>query len=76
MSGPVWRFEPEASGLCDVCLRESTGMVVEGCVEDSALRPMRRVCSRCYASSTTLVVAGEVGGKSTSPAYVRHDSDR
>ncbi len=76
MSGPVWRFEPETSGLCDVCLRERQGLYVEGCVEASALRPLRRVCSRCYGSSTKLVVAGEAGVKSTSPAYVRHDPPR
>ena len=74
MSGPVWRFEPDTSGVCDICLRSSTGLYVEGSVEASALRPLRRVCAGCYGSRTKLVVAGEAGSRSTSPAYVRHRS--
>ena len=72
MSGPVWRFEPEANGPCDICLRETTGLYVEGSVQQSALRPLRRICPECYSGGTAFVVAGEAGAKSTSPAYVRH----
>jgi hypothetical protein len=70
VSGPVWHFERGVRAACDVCLRESEGLYVEGSMSDNSLRPRRRVCQTCYDRSHDLIVAGEVGERSVSPAYV------
>jgi hypothetical protein len=69
MSGPVWRFEPGAAGLCDICFRNTIGMFVEGDVIDNQLQPTRRVCSTCMESAGPLVVRGEAGIRRPGPAY-------
>ena len=71
MSGPVWRFEQDLKGPCNVCMREVTGLFVEGTVADNALGPDRIVCPDCYHRWTTMLVAGERDRKTTAPAYVR-----
>lgn len=71
MSGPVWRFEPAAEGLCDVCLREAVGLFVEGEVKDNELRTARRVCPSCLHGAGPLVINGEAGTRQTGPAYAR-----
>jgi hypothetical protein len=69
VSGPVWRYEGAREGRCDVCFREVTGMFVEGHVADNVLSADRTVCRDCYRRWNPLVVGGEVGAKSASPAY-------
>lgn len=71
MSGPVWRFEADVKGGCDVCLRSAQGLFVEGEVADNALTPARIVCASCYERFNELVVGGEQGAHGISPAYAR-----
>lgn len=71
MSGPVWRFEPEQQGACDVCRRPGGGMYVEGEVVDNVLEPARLVCAPCFDRWRPYVVAGEVGQREPGPAYAR-----
>ncbi len=70
MSGPVWRFEQDLHGTCEVCMRETTGLFVEGTVENNVLDASRTVCPDCYRRWTTMLVAGEKDRKSAAPAYV------
>ncbi|HVN32462.1 MAG TPA: hypothetical protein VMT45_10800, partial [Thermoanaerobaculaceae bacterium] len=67
MAGPVWRFDPERKGICDRCLRRSTGMFVEGEVAENTLEPMRLICPDCISRTNGLVVSGEAGGHARSP---------
>ncbi len=69
MSGPVWRFEKDASGRCCVCLTTVTGVFVEGEVVAGSLRPGRAVCPACFDRARALLVSGEVGGRAAAPAY-------
>ncbi len=69
MSGPVWRWEPEAAGFCDVCFREATGLFVEGTVIDNVLQPTRRVCPTCLNQAAPFVLRGEAGTRRPGPAY-------
>jgi hypothetical protein len=71
MAGPVWRHEPSSSGTCEACLREVTGLFVEGEVDGNALHPGRKVCADCYGRSHELIVGGELGSHVTAPAYAR-----
>ena len=71
MSGPVWRFEKDQSGTCDVCLRPATGVFREGDVSDNTLSSQRLVCPDCMRRWNPLVVGGELGRKSHAPAYAR-----
>jgi len=65
----VWRFERGVKASCAVCFREGEEFYVEGTVHDNTLAPERRVCPDCYRRLHEMVVAGEVGKPSTSPAY-------
>lgn len=69
MSGPVWRYESGSRATCAVCYRQGDEFYVEGTVRDNALSPERHVCPDCYRRLHKLVVAGEAGNPSTSPAY-------
>ncbi len=69
MSGPVWRFEPGAAGLCDICFREAVGLFVEGDVLDNELQPTRRVCPPCLRAAGNLLISGEGGTRRPGPAY-------
>ncbi len=73
MAGPVWRFDRESHGTCDVCLREIRGLFVEGEVEANELAPVRRVCEECLSRWRPLVVKGEVGRRVPGPAYAHND---
>jgi len=69
VSGPVWRFERGIRASCAVCCRPGEEFFVEGEVCDNSLTPDRFVCPDCYRRLHRLVVAGEAGRPSTSPAY-------
>lgn len=71
MSGPVWRFEKDVTGTCDQCLRPTVGVYLEGEVADNGLSSHRLVCPECMKRWNPLVVGGELGRKSHSPAYAR-----
>ena len=71
MAGPVWRHEPTRSGTCVACLREVTGVFVEGEVSDNALAPGRLVCADCYSRDHDLAIGAELGRHVTAPAYAR-----
>jgi len=71
MSGPVWRFEKDQTGTCDVCLRPVTGVFREGDVTANTLSSHRLVCPDCMQRWNPLVVGGELGRKSHAPAYAR-----
>ncbi|MCU0290858.1 MAG: hypothetical protein MUF10_02570 [Thermoanaerobaculaceae bacterium] len=71
MSGPVWRLDSQRSGQCSVCLRTEHGMLVEGEVADNAFSPVRLVCQACFTRWPVLVVSGEMGAHTPSPAYAR-----
>ncbi|NWF99638.1 MAG: hypothetical protein HXY19_01680 [Thermoanaerobaculaceae bacterium] len=70
MSGPVWRFERELRGVCDVCLKECEGLFVEGQVADNELTASTRLCPDCYRNAGWTVVSGERGRRAPAPAYV------
>jgi hypothetical protein len=65
----VWRFERERHGACELCLREATGVFVEGEVVDNALTAPRLVCPECYRRFADLAVGAELGGRVAAPAY-------
>ncbi len=69
MSGPVWRFEGNETGACDLCLKVMTGLYVEGEVADNELRAARRICPACLQLAGPLAVSGEVGQRRPGPAY-------
>lgn len=71
MSGPVWRFDGQVEGQCSVCFRTCQGMLVEGLVEENALSPVRLVCQDCFSRWPALVISGEMGTHTPSPAYAR-----
>jgi hypothetical protein len=71
MSGPVWRYDTDLTGTCDACLREASGMYVEGEIRDNALSQQRQVCSECYANVGGMIVRGEAGTRRIGPAYAR-----
>jgi hypothetical protein len=73
VSGPVWRFEPEQAGTCDLCRRRREGLYVEGQVVDNVMEPARLVCGPCFDRWRPYVVAGEVGRRAPGPAYARGD---
>jgi len=75
MAGPVWKYDENAKGVCDSCLRLSQGMFVEGEIADDSLVPIRRVCRDCFERFTNLVVCGETGGHAVAPAYA-HNAER
>ena len=70
MSGPVWRYESGQRGTCDVCFRAGEAFFLEGEVREGVLMPQRRVCPDCLSGAGEMVVTGEVGRPSTSPAYL------
>lgn len=72
MSGPVWRFERNEAGICDLCLKVTTGLYVEGEVADNELRTTRRICPACLQLAGPLAVSGEVGQRRPGPAYAAH----
>jgi hypothetical protein len=71
MSGPVWRFEAATEASCSVCYRAVSGVYVEGEIADNQMHVGRRVCPECYGRLTRMLVRGELGRRSTGPAYVR-----
>jgi hypothetical protein len=73
MSGPVWRFDAEQEGRCEVCLRLSKGLFLEGEVRDNTLEPVRAVCTGCMRTTAGLVVTGESGSRVAAPAYAHTD---
>jgi hypothetical protein len=72
MAGPVWRFDEHKEGICDVCLRECTGMYIEGQVVDNELTAVRAVCPECLTSMNRLVVSGESNDRAKAPAYAHN----
>jgi hypothetical protein len=74
MAGPVWRYDEDRDAICDVCLRATRGVYVEGEVADNSLAPVRSVCPECLATTNRLVVSGEVGDRAKAPAYAHNAS--
>ncbi|MEW6337949.1 MAG: hypothetical protein ACOY3Y_05295 [Acidobacteriota bacterium] len=73
MSGPVWRFEERREAQCDVCLRQVTGVYVEGEIGANRLDPHRALCPACFAGGASMVVSGHRGDRVPGPAYAPRD---
>lgn len=71
MSGPVWRYEANLEGTCEVCLGTFKGFFVEGSVEANALVQARTICPACFAEWRRLLVSGSQGSHIAGPAYAR-----